>query len=245
MYPDPTIFAMDPNFSKFFHVLLANQVAKTVDLELDLHPILQYFRGLPSNEDMPESTLRKKLCWMLATCTFLRPSDIARIDLSQTKTVGAHKAVHLVVVRPKETRGGVHQDKVVILQVHPREPALCPVATYHAYVKRCVRGVQLEFSHKTQPALIYNPLICALNDPQNTIGTDAISNNIADIMKRLNLPEGTKVPKGRAVGSTLAARKGVSTDDIVAQGHWASSSTFNDFYRISNSTKTNFTDIIF
>jgi len=98
MYPDPTIFAIDPNFSKFFHVLLANKVAKTIDLELDLHPILQYFRGLPSNEDMPESTLRKKLCWMLATCTFLRPSDIARIDLSQTKTVGAHKAVHLVVV---------------------------------------------------------------------------------------------------------------------------------------------------
>ncbi|KAI9238578.1 MAG: hypothetical protein BYD32DRAFT_460546 [Podila humilis] len=94
-------------------------------------------------------------------------------------------------------------------------------------------------------SLIYNLLIRALNDPQNTTGTDTVSNSIADIMKRLNLPEGTKVPKGRAVGSFLAARKGISIDDIVAQGHWASSSAFNDFYRISNSTKTNFTDIIF
>jgi hypothetical protein len=245
MYPDKTVFATDPNFSKFFRVLLANQVAKTVDLELDLHPILQYFRQLPSNEDMPVATLRKKLCWMLATCTFLRPSDIARIDLSQTRIVGAHGAVHLVVVRPKETRGGVHQDKVVILQVHPREPALCPVATHHAYIQRCVRGIQLEISHKTLPTLVYNPLMRALNDPHTAITSDTISNSISDVMKRLNLPAGAKVPKGRAVGSTLAARKGLSTDDIVAQGHWASSSTFNDFYRISNTTKTNFTDIIF
>ena len=40
MYPEPAIFDIDPNFSKFFWILLANQVAKTVDLELDLHPIL-------------------------------------------------------------------------------------------------------------------------------------------------------------------------------------------------------------
>ena len=119
------------------------------------------------------------------------------------------------------------------------------MATYHAYVQRCVRGIQLEIPHKTLPTLVYNPLMRALNDPHTAITSDTISNSISDVMKRLNLPAGAKVPKGRAVGSTLAARKGISTDDIVAQGHWASSSTFNDFYRISNTTKTNFTDIIF
>ncbi|KAG0348516.1 hypothetical protein BG005_011491 [Podila minutissima] len=75
------------------------------------------------------------------------------------------------------------------------------------------------------------------------ITSDTISNSISDVMKRLNLPAGAKFLKGRAVSSTLAPRKGVSTDGIVAQGHRASSSTFNDFYRISNTTKTNFTDV--
>ncbi|KAG0344410.1 hypothetical protein BG005_001836 [Podila minutissima] len=183
MYPDKTVFATDPNFSKFFRVFLANQVAKTINLELDLHPILQYFCKLPSNEDMPVATLHKKLCWMLATCTFLCPSDIARIDLSQTKIVGAHGAVHLVVVQPKETRGGVHKDKIVILQVHPREPALCPVATYHAYVQMCVHSIQLEILHKTLPTLVYNLLMHALNDPHTASTSDMISNSISDAMK--------------------------------------------------------------
>ncbi|KAF9320797.1 hypothetical protein BG003_004784 [Podila horticola] len=168
---------------------VGGQVAKAVDLGLDLHPILQHFRDLPSNEDMPEAILHKKLCWMLATCTFLRPSDIARVDMFQTKIVGQHKVVHLVAVRPKETREDQYQDKVVILQIHPHESALCPVATYDVFVQRCFRGIKLQVPHKTLPTLKYNPLIRALDDPYKAVVEDTISNSIADVMKKLDLPK--------------------------------------------------------
>ncbi|KAF9310149.1 hypothetical protein BG003_008872 [Podila horticola] len=51
MDPDPKVFTDDQHLFKFFQTLKVNQVAKAVGLDIDLHPILQYFRGLPGQKD--------------------------------------------------------------------------------------------------------------------------------------------------------------------------------------------------
>ncbi|KAI8598166.1 hypothetical protein EDD21DRAFT_309777, partial [Dissophora ornata] len=47
-------------------------------------------------------------------------------------------------------------------------------------------------------------------------------------------PEGTKVPKCRALGFTPAA--GVPIVNIMAQGHWSSLKVFEKHYRLSSVT---------
>ncbi|KAF9339448.1 hypothetical protein BGX26_009330, partial [Mortierella sp. AD094] len=127
--------------------------------------------GLPNNEDMEPVDLTRKMFWLLGVCAFLRPSDIARIDLNMSSKVG--NDIRLVVRRPKEKTKGIHADKVKFLKPHPHIPALCPVLTYQSYVRRLV-------------------------EPDIPISADRIRNHIKAIMSKLDLPEGTPTPKARA-----------------------------------------------
>ncbi|KAF9090467.1 hypothetical protein BGX27_002257 [Mortierella sp. AM989] len=241
LYPGVTVFQQDPEFNNFFKVLKANTIKDNTSITLDLQPILSFLQGLPSNEDMEPVDLTRKLCWLLGVCAFLRPSDIARIDLSLSGEVGSD--IRLVIRRPKEKTNGVHTDKVKFLKPHPNIPALCPVLTYQAYVKRLV-GKELQHPHDTNPHLKYNPLVRRLQEPDIPIGADRIRNHIKAIMSMLDLPEGATVPKARAVGATQAAMRGASLDDIITHGSWASKAMFQNFYRLSSSTSSNFTKIV-
>ncbi|EIE78148.1 hypothetical protein RO3G_02852 [Rhizopus delemar RA 99-880] len=60
-------------------------------------------------------------------------------------------------------------------------------------------------------------------------------------MAHVGRPPGAPVPKARALGATLAAQAGVSVDNIVVHGNWSSKSLFEEFYRISVTTSSNFT----
>jgi hypothetical protein len=59
-----------------------------------------------------------------------------------------------------------------------------------------------------------------------------------------NLPLNKPPPKPRAIGSTLAAIAGISTQDIMVQGNWSSPKVFNKHYRISSQTAANFTSVV-
>lgn len=243
LYPGSTIFTNDPDFQRFTKILKANEhdTSTSLDLDLDLSPIITYLQGLPPNDTMAPIDLTQKMCWLLGMCGFLRPSDIARIDVD--KTQASDTQVNLVIVRPKETTQGIHKNKRVVLQAHPSVPALCPVAAFHAYKQRLV-GCAIAHPHDTNPALLYNPLVRTVNDPDKPIGADRIRNHIKAVMSHLQLPSGSKLPKARAAGSTRAAKRGTSLDDIITQGNWHSKRMFTRFYRLSRSTASNFTEIV-
>ncbi|KAG1170988.1 hypothetical protein G6F46_000873 [Rhizopus delemar] len=54
-------------------------------------------------------------------------------------------------------------------------------------------------------------------------------------------PSGAPLPKARDLEATLAAQAGVAVDDIVVHGNWSSKALFEQFYRISVLTNSNFT----
>ncbi|PVU85689.1 hypothetical protein BB559_006864, partial [Furculomyces boomerangus] len=71
--------------------------------------------------------------------------------------------------------------------------------------------------------------------------TDTISNHIKEITKLASNDNHHKRIKGRAVGVTLAARAGISTDDIVTLGNWLCQDIFDNHYRLTRATSSNFT----
>ena len=58
-------------------------------------------------------------------------------------------------------------------------------------------------------------------------------------ISRLFVPKGTRPPKLRALGSTLAAMAGVPIPDIMVQGNWSSPKIFEKHYRLSSVISNN------
>ncbi|PVU97314.1 hypothetical protein BB561_000628 [Smittium simulii] len=52
------------------------------------------------------------------------------------------------------------------------------------------------------------------------------------------------IPKGKAIGATLAANSGVSSDDIVAHAFWSNYSIFDSYYRLTRNSSNNLTESI-
>ncbi|ORX42433.1 hypothetical protein DM01DRAFT_1275152, partial [Hesseltinella vesiculosa] len=57
-------------------------------------------------------------------------------------------------------------------------------------------------------------------------------------------PAHVKRPKARALGSTLAAIRGVAIDDILVQGNWTSRNVFHDHYRLSSAHSSDITSTV-
>ncbi|OMJ14692.1 hypothetical protein AYI70_g7729 [Smittium culicis] len=64
---------------------------------------------------------------------------------------------------------------------------------------------------------------------------------ISDLIRRD--PEAT-IPKGRAIGATLAANAGVSSDDIFSHAFWSKYTIFDTYYRLSRNSSNNLTESI-
>ncbi|PVU89440.1 hypothetical protein BB561_005354 [Smittium simulii] len=63
-------------------------------------------------------------------------------------------------------------------------------------------------------------------------------------MKNRGKQPNTPIPKARAIGATLAASSGVSSDDIVSHAFWSNYSMFDSYYRLSRDSTSNLTESI-
>jgi hypothetical protein len=113
LFGDKIPFENNDTFSQFFKILRANEPDTSTEFDLDLSPIITYFRSFTSNDNMSPGELTQKLCWLLGMCAFLRPSDSERIDLDNCRSDDEFISLH--IVRPKETSFGIHKTKSVIL----------------------------------------------------------------------------------------------------------------------------------
>ncbi|OAQ27033.1 hypothetical protein K457DRAFT_668756 [Linnemannia elongata AG-77] len=212
-----------------------------VHSDYDATPVREELLKWGSNDQLSIKQLTRKVYWLLCMCNFLRPSDIARIDLNQS-LLSESNFFRLCIVRPKETSGGIHRDKHIIVQAHPSELILCPVNTIRAYLDRHARSI-LKSPHPTLLDITIYPLIRYTKDATSALSSQRISKHIKSLMVLMPLANGS-IPKARAAGSTIAALKGVPIDDVITQGNWASHSTYLRFYRISSRTRTNFTSVL-
>ncbi|KAI8137594.1 hypothetical protein BJV82DRAFT_700568 [Fennellomyces sp. T-0311] len=94
---------------------------------LDITSTLRYLGSIDSASSTSLTLLNHKAAFLLATAAFLRPSDLHRIQLLQCR-VDEEDRLHLCIWLPKETHGGHHIIKTLV--IHPLAELsgdLCPV----------------------------------------------------------------------------------------------------------------------
>ncbi|KAG0249639.1 hypothetical protein BGZ95_007464, partial [Linnemannia exigua] len=84
LFPDRTSHWNNSSFCDFFRHLSSNAIKRLTNTSVDIAPVLDHFRTLGPNSNLKPSQLLPKLCWLLAICGFLRPSDIHRVDVSRS-----------------------------------------------------------------------------------------------------------------------------------------------------------------
>ncbi|KAG0043787.1 hypothetical protein BGZ89_006311 [Linnemannia elongata] len=182
---------------------------------------------------MSVTNLTKMLCWLLATCGFLRPDDLRCTDARASRIIKGN--LEMMVLFPKETRQGQKIIKPVVIYPHPDE-ALCPVKAFIEYRNRTQAG--------DRPFEALHPLIRYVRDKTAATGTDRISNHIKEIMQLVPRNQDETPFKARAVGATQALLKGVPVDDVMVYGNWSSPMIVDSFYRLSRSLASNFTKVV-
>ncbi|KAF9580166.1 hypothetical protein BGW38_003301, partial [Lunasporangiospora selenospora] len=83
-----------------------------------------------------------------------------------------------------------------------------------------------------------------VRDLRRPKGSERISNRISSASRKPQLPQGTKLLKARAIGSTDAIQQGARVDDVVVHGNWSSSVLFDKLYRLNAATAANFTSMV-
>ncbi|ORE06799.1 hypothetical protein BCV72DRAFT_206708, partial [Rhizopus microsporus var. microsporus] len=204
----------------------------------DVAPAISYIVSLGPINDLSDDLLMAKTAWLLAMVGFLRPADLARVDLDKC-SVSGDRVLHLCVVTPKETHQESRITKTITIHSHS-DPLLCPVTAYLVYVSR-IASVTCYAAHSAFPSISIHCLFRSLADHSQPIWPERISKHIRQIMTHVGKPDDAPVPKARALGATLAAQAGIAVDDIVVHSNWSSKTIFEQFYRISSMTNNNLT----
>jgi hypothetical protein len=241
MFPNRAEIIASFAHKSFFQAIHDQSIRADLSRPVDIEPILAHFRTLGPNASLSINNLTAKLCWLLGVCGFLRPSDIERIDLNSSDWTSNPNELVLQVVAPKEKRLGQRIRRTVHIHAHP-DNLLCPVAAFHAYHSRFAHRPCV-FPHPVLPHLSIAYLIRDVRDPFKPIKAERIGKHINSIMELLPMSPGMRKLKARALGSTRALRQGASVNDVVSHGGWSTKDIFNNFYRLSSETNTDFTSL--
>lgn len=200
----------------------------TVDL---LSPALEYARSIPSRPTTSAKKLLQKLAFLLAMAAFLRPSDLARIPYSSCSILGSG-GLRFQVVAPKETRAKRRIIKPFTVHPHASDIELCPM--------ECFRAVS---SH---PVRVNRPTSAQLFVNSNNSHQPLASSTISSCLHREFISLCTDEPGVtiRSLASCRALDLGVSRENIVALGNWASSNTFVNHYQRNQMANVDFTSTV-
>ncbi|KAI8636524.1 hypothetical protein BD408DRAFT_355474 [Parasitella parasitica] len=182
---------------------------------IDASPALAFARSIASRTTTSIKLLQQKLAFLLAMAAFLRPSDLARIPFASCSISGNGRLL-LHVVAPKETRG----------------KQLCPVQCFKALCNHPVL--------QTRPA--HSKLFVKSNNVNQPISASTISSWLHREFISLCTDEpGVSI---RSLASSRALDQGISLDNIVALGNWASSDTFVRHYQRNQMAQVDFTSTV-
>ncbi|PVU94572.1 hypothetical protein BB559_002962 [Furculomyces boomerangus] len=234
------IIAQEPTFKEFMKAMDKATLTSLVHQTIDITPVITRIREWGLNEKLDNIQLTTKCAWLLAVTGFLRASDISRIDLSKSEI--RNNILYLVILAPKEKRKGSPIIKPTVIKSH-EDSILCPVEIFRAYTDRiaCTPCIVEHINNKT---IKYNCLMRYANDSNMPLSTDSITRYINNLSALIARPDNTPIPKGRAIGATLAAAAGISADTIVSHGFWSSYYIYDTHYRLSRSTQEDLTNRI-
>ncbi|PVU94557.1 hypothetical protein BB561_002456 [Smittium simulii] len=93
--------------------------------------------------------------------------------------------------------------------------------------------------HANKKNLTINNLFKNIRDYNKQLSVNSIFRIIKSITIVGMNDNKARIPKARAVGATLAASTGISSDKIVKQANWSSYYTFDTYYRLTNNSISN------
>ncbi|PVU95719.1 hypothetical protein BB561_001644 [Smittium simulii] len=149
--------------------------------------------------------------------------------LNDTASTAVKKRQGRPIERPCEIKA--HNNKL-----------MCPVDAYRIY-KQKVANVPCTSPHVNDNDIIINHLFRYIKDNSKPLSVDSISRNIKSITK-LIVTNGKQIPKARAIGATLAASAGISSDVIISHAFWSGYDMFDNYYRLSRERNINITESI-
>ncbi|KAG1040521.1 hypothetical protein G6F43_012273 [Rhizopus delemar] len=233
----------DYTLQKFFTNLRALTVRSFDKPNFDLAPVLDKLHAWGPNHQLATEQLTQKLCFLLAVTGFLRHADLHRINLTKTSVALGCSLLKLLTDCPKEKRHDSPIERIVIINPHT-DPLLCPVQVFQAYVTR-VATTPCVHPHPTRPSRQINYLVRSLNDHSTHVSVQTISRHVKHLLSLIVVTDNSGNPcplsRARAIGSTNAVLQGATLDGILVHGSWASSCVFDNFYRLSRRTVSNFT----
>ncbi|PVU92583.1 hypothetical protein BB561_003738 [Smittium simulii] len=174
-------------------------------------------------EGLTELELTAKTCWLIAVCGFLRASGIHRVDNGRTEI--SNNSIKLIICAPKEKRKSSPIVRLVEIIAHSNK-ILCPVIA-------CPKP------HVSNKNLIVSHLFRNTKDFSKPLTVDSISKKIKSIAVIAVKNQKGITRKARAIGATIAARTGISTDAILTQANWSSYYMFSSYYKLSNDSYSN------
>ncbi|KAI8070638.1 uncharacterized protein B0P05DRAFT_474188 [Gilbertella persicaria] len=181
---------------------------------IDISPAMAFAQSIASRTTTPIKRLQQKLAFLLAMAAFLRPSDLARIPFGSC-SITNNGCLYFEVVAPKETRGKRRIIKpFTALRDHP--------------------GLA---SRPSGPQLFVKSIL--INQP---LSSSTISSWLHKEFIQLCTSESNV--SVRSLASSRALDSGISWDNIVALGNWASSETFVRHYQRNQMAQVDFTSTV-
>lgn len=189
------------DFQEFLKVMGTDSFKRLSNHDSDMDPLNEHLRSLGDNHSMNLVDLTAKTCFLLSVCGFLRADDLECVELSLSNV--KDDDLELMVLFPKELRGGQKNIKPVIIKSHSAE-AWCLVKAYVEYRRRTCVGDQYA---KTTPQ--------ADNKIIHTSGTTATTTQL-ELGQRTNTtlhPRDHEVRSTRGRSSQVQGTSGGSHND--------------------------------
>ncbi|KAG2173026.1 hypothetical protein INT44_006999 [Umbelopsis vinacea] len=139
---------------------------------VDITPSLRFVAQIRSSTETSLADLNQKTDFLLAMAAFLRPSDLERISLPNSKLINQGD-LQLTIVAPKELRAGRRITKTFVVRKNTDFKQLCPVRAF--------------ISSKHHPKATGRPhlkLLVNSKDPSKTLRTTTISNWLHRIVSK-------------------------------------------------------------
>jgi hypothetical protein len=183
----------------------------------DVEEVLDFFRKLPDDAQLPLPMLTHKTAMLLALATVSRSSELKMLD-TKYMAVSDSKLVFYFAQAPKHCRKiGVPPKP---LEVHASGMKLCPVKTTMSYVTRT-------YIHRGE----YTPLFIGTVKPHKPVTRATIGRWLKTVLKQVGID--IKAFQGhstRSASSSGVNSRGASIQDILDRGNWSNKYTWQRFY---------------
>ncbi|KAI9275769.1 hypothetical protein BDA99DRAFT_532721 [Phascolomyces articulosus] len=134
------VFHVDPDSITHSRELLScltriKRAAPPISLSrptVDLTESFNYLHSIPSQSSTTLHLLSQKCAFLLAASAFLRPPDLYRISLVDSRV--EQNCLALKIIAPKETRNNRRIVKEIKINALPEDTPLCPVVAFQALV---------------------------------------------------------------------------------------------------------------